>query len=202
MYIINDYQISLIKSDTYIYSDTKAAKISNQVLSQIFLELQQKDKLEISEDELLDLANKFQINIEQLKKILIQQLNILKPLVSKKFSTIYINVNDFLVSSLLSDSLKDRYHVEIVAENFVDYKSGSLLIFYRSNYSSHDFKKMYHNLPDDVYVITAGIIHKNLLIDTTTGNPNFCIFSICLSKFSIPFSKEIKSSGVKSFAPP
>ena len=97
MYIINDYQISLIKSDTYIYSDTKAAKISNQVLSQIFLELQQKDKLEISEDELLDLANKFQINIEQLKKILIQQLNILKPLVSKKFSTIYINVNDFLV---------------------------------------------------------------------------------------------------------
>jgi McbB family protein len=170
VYIINDYQITLIKSDTYIYSDNKAAKISNQILSQIFLELQQKDKLEISEDDLLDLANKFQTNHEQLKKILIQQLNILKPLVSKKFSTIYINANDSLVSSLLSDSLKDRYHVEVVAENFVDYKSGSLLIFYRSNYSSHDFKRMYHNLPDDVYVITAGIIHKILLIDNLYFN--------------------------------
>jgi hypothetical protein len=70
VYIINDYQITLIKSDTYIYSDNKAAKISNQILSQIFLELQQKDKLEISEDDLLDLANKFQTNHEQLKKIL------------------------------------------------------------------------------------------------------------------------------------
>ena len=46
----------------------------------------------------------------------------------------------------------------------------SLVIFYRNNYSSHDFKRFYHHLPDDVYVITAGIIHNILLIDNLYFN--------------------------------
>lgn len=170
MYIINDYQINTIKSDTYIHSDNKAAKISNQLLRQILSELQQKDKLQVSEDELLQLASQFEINLEQLKKILINQLDILRPLMAKKFSTIYINVNDNLVSTLLKDSLKDRYNIEVVPEDFVHYLSGSLVIFYRSNYSSRDFKRLYHHLPDDVYVVTAGIIHKILLIDNLYFN--------------------------------
>ena len=170
MYIINDYQINTIKSDTYIHSDNKAAKISNQLLRQILSELQQKDKLQVSEDELLQLASRFEINLEQLKKILINQLDILRPLMAKKFSTIYINVNDSLVSTLLKDSLKDRYNIEVVPEDFVHYLSGSLVIFYRSNYSSRDFKRLYHHLPDDVYVVTAGIIHKILLIDNLYFN--------------------------------
>ena len=170
MYIINDYQIASIKSETYIYTDNKAAKISNQLLTQILSELQQKDKLELSEDELLLLANQHQINIEQLKKILINQLDILRPLLSKKFSNLYINVNDSLVSTLLKDSLKDRYNVHVVPENYVDFSSGSLVIFYRTNYSSHEFKRLYHQLPDDVYVVTAGIIHKILLIDNLYFN--------------------------------
>jgi McbB family protein len=170
VYIINNYQINTIKSDIYIHSDNKAAKISNQVLHQILLELQQKDKLELSEDELSLLASRFQTNLDQLKKILINQLDILRPLLSKKFSTIYINVDDNLVSTLLTGSLKDRYNVAVVSENFVDYAKGSLLIFYRNNYSSHDFKRLYHHLPNDVYVVTAGIIHTILLIDNLYFN--------------------------------
>ena len=170
VYIINDYQITLVKSDAYIHSDNKAAKISNQRLIQILSELQHKPKLELSEDELLQLANLHQISIDQLKNILIHQLDVLRPLVSKKFSTIYINVNDALVSTLIADSLKNRYNVKIVPGDYVNYSSGSLLIFYRSNYSSQDFKRLYHHLPDDVFVVTAGIIHNILLIDNLYFN--------------------------------
>ena len=170
MYIINDYQITSIKSDIYIHSDSKAAKISNQILRQILSELQQKDRLELSEQDLLQLANKYQLDSEQLKKILINQLDILRPLLSKKFSNIYINTNDNVVSAPLNDSLKDRYNVHVVPEQYIDYAKGSLVIFYRSNYSSHDFQKLYHHLPDDVYVVTAGIIHKILLIDNLYFN--------------------------------
>lgn len=170
MYIINDYQMTLVQSDTYIYTDNKAAKISNPLLNKILADLQQQDKFEISEEDLLGLAQQYQLNIEQLKNILIQQLDILRPLVSNKFSTLYLNVDDPLICSLLKDSFKDRYPIQMVSHDFKDYQSGSLIIFYRSNYSSPDFKRLYHQLPDDVYVITAGIIHKILLIDNLYFN--------------------------------
>ena len=170
MYIINDYQINTIGSDTYINSDSKAAKISHPILRQILSALQLQNNLEISEDELLLLAAQFQLNLDQLKNILINQLDILRPLKAKKFSTIYINTNDPLISAPLTASLQDRYNIEVVSQHFVNYSSGSLVIFYRSNYSSHDFKHLYHSLPNDVYVVTAGVIHKILLIDNLYFN--------------------------------
>ena len=170
VYIINDFQINLIHSDTYIHTDHKAAKISNALLNQVLSDLQQHDQSQITEDELIRLADTYQLNIDQLKNILIQQLDILRPLFSKKFSNIYINVNDPLISSLLHDSLKDTYNIQLVSDEFPAYEPDSLVIFYRSNYSSQDFKRLYHQLPDDVYLITAGIIHKILLIDNLYFN--------------------------------
>ena len=170
MYLINDYQLTSIQSDLYIYTDSKAAKISNQILRQVLSDLQQKDKLEMSEEDLEQLAHQYQINMEQLKTILITQLNVLRPLTSKKFTNIYLNIDDALVSMLLKDSFTDRYQVHVVPTNYTDYASGSLVVFYRNNYSSRDFKRLYHHLPDDVYVITAGIIHKILLIDNIYFN--------------------------------
>ncbi|MDI1352094.1 MAG: hypothetical protein PSV35_04880, partial [bacterium] len=159
MYLINDYEIESIKSDTYLFSDNKAAKIPHQALSAILLALQQQNKLEISEDELLQLALKYQIKIEQLKSILMNQLDVIRPLLARKFLTIYINSNDLHISSMLSDTLKERYDVQVVPEHYMDFSKGSLVLFYRTNYSSQDFKTLYHRLPDDVYVVTAGIIH-------------------------------------------
>lgn len=170
MYIINDYQITSIKSESYIYNDTKAAKITNQVLNQIFAELHQQDKCQISEEHLSLLAQKHQINLKQLKKILINQLDVLRPLLAKQFTAIYVNADDDFVADLLMKSLNDRYEVCVVHQDFVEYTSGSLVIFYRSNYSSRDFQPMYRNLVDDVYVITAGIIHKTLVIDNLYFN--------------------------------
>ena len=170
MYLINDYQIQAIKSETYFFSDNKAAKIPHQALREILSALQLQEKFEIKEDELVLLAEKHQIEIEQLKKILINQLDVLKPLLVRKFLTIYINANDQKISSMLNDTLKDSYNVQVVPEDYMEFSTGSLVIFYRTNYSSPEFKTLYHQLPDDVYVVTAGIMHKILVIDNLYFN--------------------------------
>ena len=170
MYLINDYQIQTIKSETYFFSDNKAAKIPHQALSEILTVLQHQEKLEIDEAGLVLLAEQYQIKIEQLKKTLINQLDVLRLLAARKFLTIYINANDPKISSMLSDTLKERYNVQVVPENYMAFSSGSLVLFYRSNYSSQEFKTLYHHLPDDVYVVTAGVIHKILVIDNLYFN--------------------------------
>ena len=159
-----------IKLDTYIYSDDKAVKISNQVFQQLLIDLQKQSKLEISDEGLLNLANKYQIADAQLKSILIDKLDIVRPLSAKKFKNIYINMDDPALALMLYNSLSNQYNVHIVAEFYMDFPGESLVIFYRKNYSNYDFKRLYHHLSDDVYVITAGIIHKILLIDNIYFN--------------------------------
>lgn len=165
MYIINDYQLQSVNATTYIFNDTKAAKIPNEVLCQFLSELRQQPQLEISEADLTALATSYQLPLEPLKTLLISQLDILRPLAARKFNQIYLNIDDAQVRELLSNTLQAHYPVHIVPETFHDYEKASLVIYYRNNYSNPVFKAIYPNLVDDVYLVTAGVIHKILVID-------------------------------------
>ena len=101
---------------------------------------------------------------------MINQLDILRPLSARKFSSIYIDSNDGLVSQLLQETFQTQYHVYLVEDNQPIYTKGSLVIFYRTNYSSVEFKALYQHLPDDVYLITAGVLHTVLAIDNLYFN--------------------------------
>lgn len=165
LYIINGYQLQFVNDSTYIFNDSKAAKIPNEVLFQFLTELRQQKHLEISESELEKLATSYQLPLEQLKKLLINQLDILRPLAARKFRHIYLDVDDNQISELLFNTFKDDYHVHVVSKEFHKYEKASLVIFYRNNYSNPEFKEIYPDLPNDVYVITAGVLHKILVID-------------------------------------
>lgn len=170
MYLINDYQLQFIQSQTFVFSENKAAKISNHTLSELLIELQQQEKYQISEEELAHLAATYQLDLESLKKLLIHQLDVIRPLLSRKFLTIYINIDTPLVRELLHDTLCKCYNIEVVGADYNDYQPGSLIIFYRNNYSHADFKTLYHRLPNNVYLITAGVIHHLLVIDNLYFN--------------------------------
>lgn len=170
MYIINDYQLVASASHVFLSHDNKGAKIANQTLINILKSLQQQAKHEISEEELNLLAVQFSVDIEQLKTVLIKQLDILKPLKTRKFPKMYISSDDELVSSLLYDSFISHYDVLRVSADYLDFSSDSLVLFYRNNYSHTDFKKLYHHLKDGVYVITAGVLNKLLIIDNLYFN--------------------------------
>jgi McbB family protein len=155
----------LAASQIYLSTDGKGAKISNPKLADILAQLQKQDFLEITEEQLLALALRFEVDIEPLKKVLINQLDVLKPMLARKIPTIFINADDELVVQLLSDSLGNEYKVTVVPESSLDFPADSLVIFYRKNYSNADFKRLYSKLSEDVYVITAGVLHKMLIID-------------------------------------
>ncbi|KTD19555.1 hypothetical protein [Legionella londiniensis] len=165
MYIINNYQLLQIGSHNYISSQGKGAKISSKTLIHVLAILREQPKLEISEEQLAVLAHQQQVDIEKLKSVLIQELNVLKPLLSRKFPIIYISSDDSLVRDLLENTLNEEYQVEVVPENYFDFEARSLVLFYRQNYTHRDFKTLYQALNDDVYLITSGVIHKLLLID-------------------------------------
>lgn len=165
VYSVNEYQISIIDQDIFLFHETKAAKISNPTLKFILESLKSRLKNEISEEELSDLAHQHNVNLEQLKKILVEQLDILRPLYDRKFTSIYINSDDSLIAASLSDTLSTQYPVHVVPETFADYPENSLVVFYRNNYTSDDFNSLYPTLSNNRYVITAGIVGKLLVID-------------------------------------
>ena len=54
-----------------------------------------------------------------------------------------------------------------------------------------------------MYSYSASVSVINWFNVTTTGTPNFCKFSICFSRFTIPFAKASRfSSDKSSFATP
>lgn len=165
MYIINDYQLVSVASDLYISSESKGAKISNSKLGEILKALQEQPKLEISEEALENLANRYEVNFEQLKAVLMQQLEILKPMLSRKFPQIVISSDDHLITELLLESFEKQYNVQIAKPDCLEFPKHALVIFYRNNYSHADFKKLYHHLGEDIHLVTAGIIHHLLVID-------------------------------------
>lgn len=165
MYIINDYQLVLVASQIYLTSGNKGAKISNKKLADILAHMQKQKKLEINEEQLSALANQYEVNLEQLKHVLINQLKVLKPMLSRKFPVIAINADDDLIINLLEKTFDKQFNLNIVAQTCTTYPKNSLVIFYRKNYSNPDFKKLYQHLAEDVYVVTAGVMHNLLVID-------------------------------------
>lgn len=165
MYIINDYQ--LIETDTQLFLSNvgKGAKISSPVLASILSALRHQEKLEISHEELDALAKRHDTDCETLKKILVTQLNVLKPMQSRKFPSIYINTDVPLVAELLMRTLSQQHHCHVVAEDCYQYPPNALVLFYRKNYSSTDFNRLYQHLAKDIYLITSGVVHKLLIID-------------------------------------
>lgn len=165
MYVINDYQLTTVDSKLYLSNDGKGAKISPGKLADILTALQNQPKLEISREELIALAEKYAVDIEKLELLLINQLNVLKPMLSRKFPLIYLNSDDAFIITLLQNTLDKEYNVSVVATDFVDFQSHSLVIYYRKNYSNPDFENVYQHLANDVYLVTAGVIHNLLMID-------------------------------------
>lgn len=165
MYVINNYQLLQSGSTRYISNHGKGAKLSSQTLVNLLNHLKKQPKLEISEQELSDLALQEKVDIEQLKHVLIQTLNVLSPSFSRKFPRIYINSDDQLVAELIKDTLKAEYQIQLTAESHFDFEPDSMVLFYRQNYAHNDFKQLYQQLRPDVYLITAGVVHHLLLID-------------------------------------
>lgn len=165
MYMIDDYQLIKAGDSLYLGNYGIGAKISNQKLANILENIKKQDKLEISEQQLTVLSESHHINVEQLKDVLINKLNILQPRSARKFGKIYISSDDDIISEFTNDSLSKEYDVQIVNPDFNQYDDKSLVLYYRNNYSHGDFKTLYQDLPENVYLITAGIIHKILIID-------------------------------------
>jgi McbB family protein len=163
--MIDDYQLIKAGDSLYLGNYGIGAKISNQKLASILENIKKQDKLEISEQKLTVLSESHHINVEQLKDVLINKLNILQPRSARKFGKIYISSDDDIITEFTNDSLRKEYDVQIVNPEFNQYDDKSLVLYYRNNYSHGDFKTLYQDLPENVYLITAGIIHKILIID-------------------------------------
>jgi len=165
VYIINNFQINTISSKIYLSTDVKGVKISNNNLFLILKALLQQKNFEINDEELLVLATNYQFEVNQLKNILINQLQVIKPSLTRKFPLIYINSDNDFINTILANTYDTEYHLKVVPVNFIDFEEQSLVIFYRTNYSHADFKNLLLHLKENVYLITAGVIHKLLIID-------------------------------------
>lgn len=165
MYVINEYQLITAASDIYLSNFNIGAKIPNPKLIQLLTTMKEFKKSECSEEQLNTLAKDFQVDITSLKKVLIEKLCILKPMLSQKIPLIYINSDDSLISNILAETLEKHFNVQIVSEAMQTFAKDSMVIFYRTNYSHQDYKVLYQNLSEDVYLITAGVLHKILIID-------------------------------------
>ena len=170
MYIINAYEIIDICSASYFLSCALGAKISSHALTQILIALNKQEKREITEKKLMDMALLHEVDIQELKQILISKLHILVPLLSRKIPSIYLNSDDPLVEKLICDTLKMEYNVHCCPTDFLDFQTSSLVIYYRQNYSDPDFKPIYPALMDDVYLVTCGVLHHQLVIDNIYFN--------------------------------
>lgn len=141
------------------------AKIPNPKLAKLLETLKQFNKLECSEEQLNELATNFQVDVMALKRVLIEQLNVLKPMQQQKIPLIYINSDEPLMTNILQETLEQEFSVEVVDQQVREFKSESMVLFFRKNYSHADFKTLYNNLGKDVYLVTAGVLHKLLIID-------------------------------------
>ncbi len=165
MYVINEYQLVNLPSDVYLTNFNIGAKIPNPKLVTILNTLKNFERCECSEDQLISLAHESQVDLKALKKVLIEQLNVLKPMLEQKIPLIYINSDDPLITNVLHETLIKEFKVEVVAEEVQNFQNDSMVIFYRQNYSHAAFKTLYQNLGEDVYLVTAGVLHKLLIID-------------------------------------
>jgi McbB family protein len=165
MYVINEYQLVVVASDVYLTNFSMGAKIPNPKLAKLLESLKQFEKLECTEEQLNALALEFQVDLTALKRVLIEQLNVLKPMQQQKIPLIYINSDVPMISNILQETLEQEFSVHVVDEHVQKFNDNSMVLFFRKNYSHSDFKTLYHNLGNNVYLVTAGVLHKLLIID-------------------------------------
>lgn len=165
MYSINDFEIGVIEQDAYVVHDTKAAKISSLAVRSILQDLKSRASHELSDEDLQILALLHKVDVSSLKKLLIERLDILRPLSDRKFEHIYINCNDALISELLCESLAKYYKITNVTQETFKFPPHSLVLFYRTNYTSLDYAALHQSLDKHIYVVTAGLIGNLLVID-------------------------------------
>lgn len=165
MYIIDDYQLIKAGDSMYLGNYGIGAKISSDKLVSLLKQIKSQQKHEISEQQLAVLAESHHINVEELKSVLINKLNILQARSSRKLDKIYVCSDDELIANFVQDGFQKEYEVQIVDTKFNDFEPKSLVVYYRNNYSNADFKSLYKKMPENVYFVTAGIIHKILIID-------------------------------------
>lgn len=165
MYVINEYQLLNVVDEVYLSTTKLGAKIPHPQLIALLQALKVLDKKECTEEQLCLLAQQQQLDLTLVKKILIEKLNVLKPMKAQKIPLIYINSDDELVAKLLQETLEKEYTVLVVPERYSQFDREGLLIFYRTNYSNKDFKTLYQKLHEQLYLITAGVVHQLLMID-------------------------------------
>lgn len=170
MYVISAYEVVDVGSESYFLTCALGAKIPSHALTRILMALNQQEKREISEEELMEMAFNYHVDLQALKHILISKLHILKPLLSRKIPVIYLSADDTLVETLIGDTLKAEYPVHDCPNDFLNVQTPSLIIYYRQNYADPDFKRIHQALPDDVYLITCGVLHHQLVIDNIYFN--------------------------------
>lgn len=170
MYVICPYEIVDVCRESYFLTCVLGAKIASQTLTHILIELKAQEKCEISEKKLKGMAVRYEVDIKELKHVLISKLHILRPLSSRKIPVIYLNSDDKLIETLIGDTLKTEYKIHGCSNDFLDILAPSLVIYYRQNYSDPDFKRVHQVLPDDVYLITCGVLHHQLVIDNIYFN--------------------------------
>lgn len=163
--MISNFQLDQTVNGSYLNNYGKGARISNPQLTEILKCLKQQPKLEISRPKLQQIARNFAIDYQQLINTLIDQLGILQPLTARKFPLIYINTDHALITEPIKETLLCDYSVETVPTDFFSFEPNSLVLFFRANYSSPDFEVLYKNLPDNVHIVTTGVLHKLLIID-------------------------------------
>ncbi|RUR19052.1 hypothetical protein ELY21_05880 [Legionella sp. km535] len=165
MYVINEYQLVNVASDVYLTNANLGAKIPHPKFAELLAELKECHHLECSEDFLIQLSQRYGFDINALKKVLVEQLNVLKPMLQQKIPLIYINCDVALIRTVLQETLSKHHHVQLVNEELFPYEKNSMVIYFRNNYSNQSFNSLYQNLDEDVYLVTAGVLHQLLIID-------------------------------------
>ncbi|MBL7525085.1 hypothetical protein [Legionella bononiensis] len=178
MYVINEYQLVTVASDVYLTNANLGAKIPHPKFAELLAELKQCHHLECSEDFLMKLSQRFGLDSNALKKVLIEQLNVIKPMLQQKIPLIYINCDVALIKNILQETLSKYHNVQLVNEEIYPYEQNSMVIYFRNNYSHQSFNSLYQNLDEDVYLVTAGVLHQLLIIDNLyvagSGLPTHC----------------------------
>jgi McbB family protein len=170
MYTIKEFRLFDINSCHYLLNRTLNAKITSETLRQILVTLDQQIKREITNEELNNLAEKHAIEVSELKHTLISKLRLIKPILSRKFPRIYIDIDDPLISRLLCDTLKSHYDIshDIPVQDTLS--PPALLICYRQSYFHPDLNDIEKILPDKIYRISCGIVHDQLILDNVYFN--------------------------------
>ncbi len=170
MYLIKTFSLIEVCSDHYLLNPSISAKIPSVTLRDILFALEQQEKHEITEEQLHCLANKYAVDFTELKHILLSTLRLIKPLLPRKLRHIYIQTDDELVATLLRETLETHYTVLDYSTINPNQPTPALLIYYRQNYSSPDLKAIQQTLPDQIYLITGGVIHDQLILDNLYFN--------------------------------